>query len=118
MVPSDTETASFAVALPNEAATKRLAAFVADALLPGDVVTLSGDLGAGKTTFARALIRHLARDESVSVPSPTFTLLQTYETTQFPLAHADFYRLSGPGDLAELGLDDLPEQTVLLIEWP
>jgi tRNA threonylcarbamoyl adenosine modification protein YjeE len=118
MVASNTETTSFAVALPNEAATRRLAALVADALLPGDVVTLSGDLGAGKTTFARALIRHLAADESLSVPSPTFTLLQNYNTTRFPLAHADFYRLSGPGDLAELGLDDLPEQTVLLIEWP
>jgi len=118
MVASNTESASFAVALPNETATERLAAFVADALLPGDVVTLSGDLGAGKTTFARALIRHLAADKSLSVPSPTFTLLQSYDTARFPVAHADFYRLREPAELAELGLDDLPEGTVLLIEWP
>jgi N-acetylmuramate 1-kinase len=118
MVPDESGGASFAIPLPNEQATTRLAAFIGDALQPGDVVTLSGDLGAGKTTFARALIRHLTGDESMAVPSPTFTLLQNYETPRFPVAHADFYRLSGPRDLAELGFDDLSDETVVLVEWP
>ncbi len=82
------------------------------------MVTLSGDLGAGKTTFARALIRHLAGDETIEVPSPTFTLIQTYDLPRFPLVHADLYRLSGAAELAELGFDDLPEGTVVLMEWP
>jgi N-acetylmuramate 1-kinase len=118
MVPNKSGEASFAIALPNEQATRRLAADIGDALQPGDLVTLSGDLGAGKTTFARALIRHLTADASMAVPSPTFTLLQSYETPRFPVAHADFYRLSGPGDLAELGFDDLSDETVVLVEWP
>jgi tRNA threonylcarbamoyl adenosine modification protein YjeE len=118
MVPNKSSGASFIIALPNERATARLAADIADALQPGDVVTLSGDLGAGKTTFARALIRHLTGDASMAVPSPTFTLLQNYETPRFPMAHADFYRLSGPDDLAELGFDDLSDETVMLVEWP
>lgn len=118
MVPDKSGGASFEIVLPNEQATKRLAVDIADALQPGDVVTLSGDLGAGKTTFARALIRHLAGDQDMAVPSPTFTLLQTYDTPRFPLAHADFYRLQGPGDLAELGFDDLPDEAVVLVEWP
>jgi tRNA threonylcarbamoyl adenosine modification protein YjeE len=118
MVPNKSGEASFAIALRDEQATRRLAADIGDALQPGDVITLSGDLGAGKTTFARALIRHLTADASMAVPSPTFTLLQHYETPHFPVAHADFYRLSGPGDLAELGFDDLSEQTVVLVEWP
>ncbi len=95
--------ASFTVTLPNEQATARFAIDVACALEPGDLVTLSGDLGAGKTTFARALIRYLAGDDAIEVPSPTFTLLQTYELPQFPLVHADLYRLSGAAELAELG---------------
>ena len=75
---------SFTVALPDEQATQRLMIDIADALQPGDLVTLSGDLGAGKTTFARALIRYLAGDETIEVPSPTFTLMQTYELPRFP----------------------------------
>jgi hypothetical protein len=81
-------------------------------------VTLSGDLGAGKTTFARAVIRYLAGDPSLEVPSPTFTLMQTYDLRQFPLVHADLYRLSGSAELAELGFDDLPDGAVVLLEWP
>ena len=110
--------ASFNATLPNEQATWRFMADIATALEPGDLVTLSGDLGAGKTTFARALIRYLAGDETIEVPSPTFTLIQTYDLPRFPLVHADLYRLSGAAELAELGFDDLPEGTVVLMEWP
>jgi len=113
-----TSGASFSVVLPDEHATRRLMVDVACALDPGDVVTLSGDLGAGKTTFARAMIRYLAGDETVEVPSPTFTLMQSYDLPRFPLIHADFYRLSGSSELAELGFDDLPEGAVVLLEWP
>jgi N-acetylmuramate 1-kinase len=110
--------ASFTVTLPNEEATARFAIDIAAALEPGDLVTLSGDLGAGKTAFARALIRHLAGDDAIEVPSPTFTLIQSYELSRFPLVHADFYRLSSAAELAELGFDDLPEAAVVLLEWP
>src|SRR5436190_24021806 len=111
-------TSSFSVALPDEYATHRLAVDIANALRPGDLVTLSGDLGAGKTTFARALIQYLAGDPAIEVPSPTFTLMQVYELPQFPLVHADLFRLSGSAELAELGFDDLTEGAVVLIEWP
>jgi tRNA threonylcarbamoyl adenosine modification protein YjeE len=110
--------ASFDIALTDEAATRVLAASVAAVLLPGDLLTLSGDLGAGKTTFARALIRHLAGDETVEVPSPTFTLMQSYELPRFSLVHADLYRLSGPSELGELGVDEVAENAVVLLEWP
>ena len=118
MFPTAAGGTSFAVTLPNEQATVRFAMDVAAALEPGDLVTLSGDLGAGKTTFARALIRYLAGDDAIEVPSPTFTLLQSYELPRFPLVHADFYRLSGAAELAELGFEDLPVGTVVLLEWP
>ena len=110
--------ASFTVTLANEEATRRFAADIAAALEPGDLVTLSGDLGAGKTTFARALIRYLAGDDTIEVPSPTFTFIQTYELPRFALVHADLYRLSGAAELAELGFDDLPDGAVVLMEWP
>jgi len=110
--------ASFSVALPEEQATLRLMVDIASAVEPGDLITLSGDLGAGKTTFARAMIRYLAGDETIEVPSPTFTLMQTYELPRFPLVHADLYRLSGAAELAELGFDDMPEGAVVLLEWP
>jgi N-acetylmuramate 1-kinase len=110
--------ASFSVVLPDELATRRLAVDVANALKPGDLITLSGDLGAGKTTFARALIRYLADDETAEVPSPTFTLMQAYELPRFQVVHADLYRTEKAADLAELGFDDLPEGAVTLLEWP
>jgi N-acetylmuramate 1-kinase len=110
--------ASFSVTLANEQAMQRFMMDVAAALEAGDLVTLSGDLGAGKTTFARGVIRYLAGDETIEVPSPTFTLIQAYELPRFPLAHADLFRLNGPAELAELGFDDLPEGAVVLMEWP
>ncbi len=117
MLLTSTGGASFTVNLPNEQATLRFAADIACALEPGDLVTLSGDLGAGKTTFARALIRYLAGDDTVEVPSPSFTLLQTYELPRFTLVHADLYRLGGAAELAELGFDDLPDDAVVVMEW-
>jgi N-acetylmuramate 1-kinase len=111
-------TSSFSLQLPDEEATHRLMRDLATALEPGDLITLSGDLGAGKSTFARALIRHLAGDESIEVPSPTFTLVQTYEFPDFAVVHADLYRVTGASELAELGFDDFPEDAIVLLEWP
>jgi tRNA threonylcarbamoyl adenosine modification protein YjeE len=118
MLLTTTGGSSFTVTLPDEQATLRFADDIASALEPGDLVTLSGDLGAGKTTFARALIRNVAGDDAIEVPSPTFTLIQTYELQRFTLVHADLYRLSGAAELAELGFDDLPDWAVVLMEWP
>src|SRR5262249_57105981 len=103
---------------PEESAPRRLAIDIANSLQAGDFVTLSGDLGAGKTTLVRTLIRYLAGDAAIEVPSPTFTLMQIYELPQFALVHADLYRLLGPAELAELGFDDLPEGAVVLLECP
>src|ERR1700756_1921435 len=113
-----TSPAKFSVALPDEAATAHLMADLALLIGPGDVITLSGDLGAGKTAAARAMIRHLADDEGLEVPSPTFTLAQIYELAPFPLLHADLYRVNDASELEEIGLSPLPEGTVALIEWP
>ncbi len=118
MFPTTSGGFSFTVALEDEQATRRLMADIAAAIEPGDLITLSGDLGAGKTTFARALIRHLGNDERIEVPSPTFTLMQAYELPRFNVVHADLYRLSGPGELAELGFEDATEDAVTLLEWP
>jgi N-acetylmuramate 1-kinase len=118
MLPLTAGGSSFTVALANEQATVRLVTDIAAVLEPGDLLTLSGDLGAGKTFFARAMIRHLADNPDIAVPSPTFTLMQNYELPRFPLVHADLYRLEGPGELAELGFDDLPKEAVVLLEWP
>ena len=109
---------TFALALPNEAATAHLMADLALLIGAGDVITLSGDLGAGKTAAARAMIRYLAGDNAIEVPSPTFTLAQTYDLPPFPLVHADLYRVNDPLELEEIGLSPLPEGTVALIEWP
>jgi len=118
MLPTTPGGSTLAVTLDDEAATERLAADIASLLEPGDLVTLSGDLGAGKTTFARALIRILAGDPTIAVPSPTFTLMQNYDLPRFPLIHADLYRLGGSSELAELGFDDLSDDAVVLLEWP
>lgn len=110
--------ATFSVALANETATAHLMADLALLTSAGDVITLSGDLGAGKTAAARAMIRYLADDEALEVPSPTFTLAQSYELPSFPLVHADLYRIGDASELEEIGLSPLPDVTVVLIEWP
>jgi len=118
MLPTTSGSLSFTTVLPSEQAIHRLVADIGATLEPGDLITLSGDLGAGKTTFARALIRHLAADPAVEVPSPTFTLMQGYDLPRFHLVHADLYRVAGSSELAELGFDDLPQGAVILLEWP
>ena len=118
MFPTAPGGSSFTVALADEQATHRLMLDIAALIAPGDLITLSGDLGAGKTTFARALIRHLAGDVSIEVPSPTFTLMQAYDLPRFALVHADLYRLSGPAELGELGFEDIASGAVVLLEWP
>ncbi len=109
---------TFSLALSNETATANLMADLVLLIGPGDVITLSGDLGAGKTAAARAMIRYLAGDDALEVPSPTFTLAQVYDLPPFPLLHADLYRINDPAELEEIGLSPLPEGTVALIEWP
>jgi tRNA threonylcarbamoyl adenosine modification protein YjeE len=103
--------------LPDERATVRLGEDLAMALRAGDALALSGDLGAGKTTLARGLIRAMAAEENLDVPSPTFTLVQSYGT-RVPLNHFDLYRLTSPSELDELGLDEMLATGAALIEWP
>ncbi|MBN8920291.1 MAG: tRNA (adenosine(37)-N6)-threonylcarbamoyltransferase complex ATPase subunit type 1 TsaE [Rhizobiales bacterium] len=116
--PAPGPTDSFETVLPNEEATVSLATELAAYLQPGDLVALSGGLGAGKTTFARALIRAFANDPKLDVPSPTFTLVQTYELPRGELVHADFYRVTQPEDLRELGWPEMAGHAVTLVEWP
>ncbi len=106
------------IALTNLADTDALAARIASGLQAGDVVALTGDLGAGKTTLARAILRALGYQGEV--PSPTFTLLESYRppALRLPVVHADFYRLSHPAEVEELGLDDYRYDAALLAEWP
>lgn len=102
--------------LPDEAATARLGRVFAGSLQPGDTLLLSGGIGAGKTHFARALIRaRLGREEDI--PSPTFTLVQTYDAAP-DVWHADLYRLSHPDEVLELGLDAAFDTAICLVEWP
>ncbi len=103
--------------LPNEAATQGLAREVAALVGADDLVTLSGELGAGKTTFARALLRSLTGDPELETPSPTFTLMQIYDSKAFPIVHADLYRVKDPSELAELGWDEAAEGALVLVEW-
>jgi len=102
----------------SEKDTARLAARLAPLLRSGDVVCLQGDLGAGKSVLARALIRHLCDDQTMDVPSPTFTLVQSYEGLRAPIAHFDLYRIAQPDDIYELGWDDAISDSITIIEWP
>ena len=106
--------------LPDEAATAALAARLARLAVPGDVLALWGDLGMGKTTFARAFMAAragTARGE-ITVPSPTFTLLQTYDLPGGPVWHYDLYRLAAADDVWELGWEEGLADAINLVEWP
>lgn len=104
--------------LPDLAAMEQLGARLAEALRPGDVIALSGGLGAGKTTLARAIIGALGHQGEV--PSPSFAIIETYDppALRLPLVHADFYRLKHPEEVEELGLDDYRHGAALIAEWP
>lgn len=104
------------VPLPDLSAMQAFGARIAANLQPGDVLALSGGLGAGKTTLARAIIAALGHEGEV--PSPTFTIVETYQHLRVPLVHADFYRLEHPSEAAEIGLDDYREGAALIAEWP
>jgi tRNA threonylcarbamoyladenosine biosynthesis protein TsaE len=106
------------IALPDLAATEALGARIAAVLQPGDVVALSGGLGAGKTTLTRAIIAALGHGGEV--PSPSFAIIETYDppAVRLPVVHADFYRLERPEEAEEIGLDDYREGAALIAEWP
>jgi tRNA threonylcarbamoyladenosine biosynthesis protein TsaE len=105
------------LALPTLASTERFAARIATVARPGDAILLSGDLGAGKTAFARAFLREASGDPALDVPSPSFTLVQSYETRRGTVHHFDLWRLNGPAALAELGWDEARDD-IVLVEWP
>jgi tRNA threonylcarbamoyl adenosine modification protein YjeE len=106
------------IELPDVNATEHLAMDLAASIGPGDLVTLSGDLGAGKTTLARAILRYLAGDANLEVPSPTFTMMQAYQLPQLNVVHADLYRVTTVAELTELGWDEAGENAAVLVEWP
>lgn len=106
------------LALNDEAATVRLGAWLGHRLRVGDVVLLSGDLGAGKSALARAAIRARLNDPEQDVPSPTFTLVQTYDAPDLEVWHVDLYRLGDSSEIAELGLEEALVSGACLIEWP
>lgn len=107
-----------AISCANEAETGKLAAELAETCAPGDILLLEGDLGAGKTAFSRAFIRHLTNDPNLEVPSPTFTLLQTYTTPKGEVWHFDLYRLKDPDEIFDLGWEDACAGGIVLVEWP
>ena len=102
--------------LSDEAATRAAGAALAQVLAPGDVLLLDGPLGAGKTTFVRGLLEALGH--AGEVPSPSFAIVQPYEDLSPPLWHVDLYRIAHPSELAELGLDTILDDGVLVVEWP
>ena len=108
---------AFRVATGSEAATAALAGAIAEAARIGDVIALSGGIGAGKTVFARGFVRALSRPDE-EVPSPTFTLFQAYDCARGPVHHYDFYRLDKAGDAYEIGIEESFAEAMTLIEWP
>ena len=105
------------IPIPSEAAMTKFGARISRYLRPGDTVLLSGPIGAGKTHLARAIISALL-DHHEDIPSPTYTLVQTYQGAQSEIWHADLYRLADSSELVELGLDEAMEQAIVIIEWP
>ncbi len=105
------------LALPSPAATHALAARIAGLVRPGDAILLEGPLGAGKSEFARAFLRSVTNNPALEVPSPTFTLVQTYDSPSGPIHHFDLWRLDGPAALEELGWNEL-RRDIVLVEWP
>lgn len=103
--------------LKNEQATEQLARALAALAQPGDALLLTGPLGAGKSVFARAFLRCFCGDDALEVPSPTYTLVQTYQAPVCAVSHFDLWRLGGPDELEELGWEDAREG-VVLVEWP
>ncbi|MBY6218016.1 tRNA (adenosine(37)-N6)-threonylcarbamoyltransferase complex ATPase subunit type 1 TsaE [Qipengyuania aquimaris] len=104
------------IELPDLAAMEAFGTWIAEEIQVGDVIALSGGLGAGKTTLARTIINRLGHWGEV--PSPTFTIIETYDHLRLPLVHADFYRLEDPSEALEIGLDDYREGAALIAEWP
>lgn len=102
----------------SENETEKIASGLVAELKPDDILLLHGDLGAGKTVFARSLIRTLAGRDDLEVPSPTFTLVQTYDTEKGPLWHFDLYRLKEAAEVYELGWEDALSEGIVLVEWP
>lgn len=108
---------TFSLSLPDESATERLGATLAGRLQPRDVVALEGSLGTGKTTLARAILRAAARDTTLVVPSPTFTLVEVYDTPRGVFWHFDLYRLEAPQQVFELGWEEARADGIVLVEW-
>ena len=106
------------ISCANQEAVETLAGSFSALVEPGDLIALTGDLGAGKTTFARAFIRAVLDDDYAEVPSPTFTLVQAYEAPEYEIFHTDLYRIHEPDEVYDLGLDDERSSSVLLVEWP
>jgi tRNA threonylcarbamoyladenosine biosynthesis protein TsaE len=117
MIDSATAVYQYDMDLPSEAATVAIARRLAPAARAGDVIALHGDLGAGKTCFARGFIAALTGDGE-EAPSPTFTLVQTYDSARGTIWHFDLYRLERPDDVLELGYEDALTEGIVLIEWP
>jgi len=108
---------TFSFFLPDEAATERLGATLASRLRPRDVVALQGGLGVGKTTLARAILRAASGDPALIVPSPTFTLVEIYDTPMGVFWHFDLYRLEEPEQVFELGWEEARADGMALVEW-
>lgn len=120
MAPSANTSLAATLRLASPEATERLAEALAENLAPGDTILLEGPIGAGKSHLCRAAIRHLLHREGLveDIPSPTFTLVQTYALARTEIWHADLYRLTDPGQIVELGLDEAFETAITFVEWP